>query len=84
MLKSILSERPRNDTSYVADSTLTAIMGRISAYTGQMVRWADLTRPGSALYDLRLAPTADDFEKGDVVAPAENVAPVPGSDTKSA
>lgn len=82
LLKSIVAERPINDTRNVADSTLTAIMGRVSAYTGQFVRWTDLTTPGARYYDLALAPTAEDFERGEVKAPEEGVAPVPGSATK--
>ncbi|ACB76256.1 Gfo/Idh/MocA family protein [Opitutus terrae] len=82
LLRSIVAERPLNDTRHVADSTLTAIMGRISAYTGQMVRWSDLTNPGAAYYDLRLSPSAEQFEQGEVVAPAENVVPMPGSEER--
>lgn len=79
-LNSIVADKPLNDTQYVVDTTLTAIMGRISAYTGQMVRWTDLTSPGAAYYDLKLSPTAEDFETGNVVAPPEGVVPIPGSD----
>lgn len=84
LLKSIKAGQPLNDARFVADSTLTAIMGRISAYTGQLVRWADLTNPGAPYYDLRLSPTAEDFEKGDVTAPAEDVVPMPGSEDRPA
>ena len=80
LLTSILKDQPFNDTKYVSESTLTAMMGRISAYTGQLVRWSDLTTVGGTYYDLRLSPTAEDFEKGTVVAPAEGVVPVPGND----
>jgi len=79
LLRSIVAGQPLNDSKNVADSTLTAIMGRISAYTGQLVRWSDLTQPGAAYYDLRLTPTAEDFETGNVTCPAEDVAPVPGA-----
>lgn len=84
LLKSILAEQPINDSKFVSDSTLTAIMGRISAYTGQMVRWADLTNPGAAYYDLRLSPTAEDFESGDVAAPAEDIVPLAGTEKRPA
>ncbi len=79
-LKCIVAEQPLNDARVVAESTLTAIMGRISAYTGQLVRWTDLTVAGAPYYDLRLSPTAEDFETGSIVAPPEGVVPRPGVD----
>jgi len=79
LLNSILENKPLNEARNVAESTMVAIMGRISAYTGQIVRWSDLTeRSDSPWYNLTLKPTAEDFEKGEVVAPPEDVPPVPG------
>jgi len=81
LLKSILDGKPINEAHNVARSTMTAIMGRISTYTGQLVRWSDLMENKESLwYDLTLKPTAEDFEKGDVVAPKDDVVPVPGRD----
>ena len=82
LLNSILDEKPINEARNVAESTLTAIMGRIATYTGQMVRWSDLMNEGSQWYNLTLKPTAADFEKGDVVAPTDDIAPVPGRDRR--
>jgi predicted dehydrogenase len=79
MLKGIVSGELLNGARTVAESTLTAIMGRISAYTGQMVRWSDLTtNEKSPWYNLKLSPSAEDFESGTVVAPKDNVYPIPG------
>ena len=39
LIRSIRDGRPLNEGRQVAESTLTAIMGRISAYTGQIVQW---------------------------------------------
>jgi myo-inositol 2-dehydrogenase/D-chiro-inositol 1-dehydrogenase len=39
MIASIRAGKPLNDLKTVAESTLTAIMGRMSAYTGQSVTW---------------------------------------------
>jgi len=39
MIASIRSGNPLNEGRQVAESTLTAIMGRISAYTGKIVEW---------------------------------------------
>ncbi len=83
LLNSILKGEPLNEARNVAESTMTAIMGRISTYTGQMVQWSDLTeRTDSPWYNLTLKPTAEDFEKGEVVAPEDDVAPIPGSDER--
>ena len=80
LLNSILEDKPLNEARNVAESTLTAIMGRISAYTGQIVRWSDLIeKADSQWYNLTLKPTAEDFEKGEVVAPPDDVVPVPGN-----
>ena len=79
LLNSILEDKPINEARNVAESTMTAIMGRISAYTGQMVRWSDLTvNEDSEWYNLTLKPSAEDFETGQVVAPPDDVIPIPG------
>ena len=79
LLESILKGQPLNEAKNVAEATMTAIMGRTAAYTGQLVRWSDLmTNESSPYYNLKLAPTAEDFEKGTVVAPKDDVVPVPG------
>jgi predicted dehydrogenase len=39
LLDSIAEHRPINELKQVAESTLTAIMGRMSAYTGKAVTW---------------------------------------------
>jgi len=82
LLKSILDEKPINEASNVAESTLTGIMGRIATYTGQIVRWSDLMKEGAQWYDLTLTPTAADFETGNVVAPPDDVAPIPGRERR--
>jgi myo-inositol 2-dehydrogenase/D-chiro-inositol 1-dehydrogenase len=79
LLASILKGKPINGTQAVAESTMTAIMGRISAYTGQLVRWSDLTTNAeSPWYNLTLTPSAADFESENVIAPKDNVCPIPG------
>ncbi len=79
MLESIIGGNPINEARDVATSTLTAIMGRIAAYTGKLVRWKDVVdNENSPYYHLTLKPTPDDFEKGDVIAPPDDIAPVPG------
>ncbi len=53
-----------------------------SAYTGKQVFWDEMmTDPKKkpAVYNLTLKPTAEDFEKGTVEIPKENVVAVPGT-----
>ena len=79
LLQSIMKNQPLNGARTVAESTLTAIMGRISSYTGQMVRWSDLTTDTkSQWYNFTLSPTPADFESGNVVAPKDDVWAIPG------
>ena len=39
MFASIRSGKPINNGDYMARSTLLAIMGRMAAYTGQLITW---------------------------------------------
>ncbi len=80
MLNSIMKGESLNETRDVSESTLAAIMGRISAYSGQLVRFRELTDENarSPWYSHALSPTAEDFEKGTVTAPPDDVVPIPG------
>jgi hypothetical protein len=79
LMASIINNQPLNGARAVAESTLTAIMGRISCYTGQMVRWSELTTDTkSKWYNFSLSPAPADFEAGNAVAPKDNVWPIPG------
>lgn len=78
LMKSIIDGNPLNEAENVASATMAAIMGRISAYTGQIVRWTDvMTNKDSKFYSRKLTPTAEDFETGNVEAPKDNVIPIP-------
>ena len=58
--------RPLNEGKRIAESTLTAIMGRMSAYTGREISWKwamnasklDLTPPYFDMTELSVAPVA--------------------------
>jgi len=85
LLYHVLKGKPVNQLQALAESTATAIMGRISAYTGQMVTWDEIMvdpNKNPALYNLQLKPTPEDFERGTVEIPQENVVPVPGIPAK--
>ena len=80
-MNSILDGKPLNEARNVAEATLTAIMGRISTYTGKLIRWSDMMeKKDSPWYNLTLKPTAEDFERGEVKAPPDDVAAIPGRD----
>ena len=78
MIRSAINGKPLNHAKRIAEVTLVAIMGRVSAYTGELVRWRDIAEnESSPFYQLACKPAAVDFEKGDVTMP-EEVPPVPG------
>lgn len=66
LIASIREGKPINEAKTVAESTLTAIMGRMAAYTGQEVTWhfvmekskLDLAPPAYAMGDLPVPPVA--------------------------
>jgi len=71
LVKSILGTGPYlNEGVQVAHSTLTAIMGRMSAYTGKRVTWDEAINS-----DLRLVPEELSFDKAYPVGPI----PSPGA-----
>jgi len=79
MIRSVINGEPLNHAQRIAEVGLVAIMGRISAYTGELVRWNDVMSNESSPHFSQLCkPTAEDFEKGTVVMPPE-VPPVPGT-----
>jgi predicted dehydrogenase len=66
LLKSIREGTPLNEGERIAESTLTAIMGRMSAYTGRALSWdwvmnaseLDLSPPKYEMGDLPVRPVA--------------------------
>ncbi len=80
MIRGVMTGKPLNHSKRIAEVTMVAIMGRISAYTGEIIRWSDLMEnQNSPYYNLACSPAAIDFEKGTVKMPAE-VPPIPGRD----
>jgi predicted dehydrogenase len=70
LVTAIRTKQPINEAQQIAESTLTGIMGRISAYTGKTVIWDEMLNS-----DLRLGPKH--FIMGDVGI--EKSIPVPGT-----
>jgi len=77
LINAIVKGKPLNEAQQVAESTLVGIMGRISAYTGQPVRFTDVSKPDGTFGKLAFSPTAEDFEKGQIKLPTEEI-PTPG------
>lgn len=78
MIRSAMAGKPLNDAKRIAEVSLVAIIGRMSAYTGDIIRMHDvLEKQDSPYYNYACTPTPLDFEKGTVKMPAE-VPPVPG------
>ncbi len=65
----IRTNKPVNEAGYNASSSLSAVMGRESAYTGKMITWDDMMNS-----ELRLGPTEYKFGPVNI----EAVPPVPG------
>jgi hypothetical protein len=82
MIRSVLAGKPLNEARQIAESTMVAIMGRMSAYTGQLIRWTDvMENTKSPFYSYACSPSPLDFETNTVKMPPE-VPPVPGEDNK--
>ncbi|MBN1292805.1 MAG: Gfo/Idh/MocA family oxidoreductase [Candidatus Latescibacteria bacterium] len=71
---SVRTGEPLNEARLTAESTMCAIMGRISAYTGRETTWKEMMDS-----DLRLGPTEYAMGKMDT----NPVIPVPGEDKKA-
>jgi predicted dehydrogenase len=65
----IRTGKPLNEAEFVASSTMAAIMGRVSAYTGKIVTWDEMMNS-----DMKLGPKV--FEMGPV--DVSKTVPVPG------
>jgi myo-inositol 2-dehydrogenase/D-chiro-inositol 1-dehydrogenase len=78
LIRGALQGKPLNEAKQVAEATMVAIMSRMSAYTGQIIRWVDvMENKESPFYNYACAPGPLDFEKGDVILP-EEVPAIPG------
>jgi predicted dehydrogenase len=81
LLYALSRGKPLNQARPVAEATAAAVMGRIAAYSGQLVLWHDMMEDPAKnpdVYNLTVSPSAEDFEKGTVKVPQEGVIPVPG------
>jgi predicted dehydrogenase len=74
-------DRP-NQTEYAAISTMTAILGRMATYSGQLVRWDEATGSGLALADVDRLRNLDDPAPTRPGADGRYQLPRPGSDRR--
>jgi len=75
LVTAIRTGKPFNEAENTANATLTAIMGRISAYTGKLVTWDEMMNS-----DLKLGPKVFEMGKVDIVKEV----PIPGEAYKAA
>lgn len=76
LFAAIRSGKPINDAEYGAKSTMTAILGRMATYSGQVINWDE-----AMASDMSLMPERFAFDAQPPVMPDENgnyPAPVPG------
>jgi len=78
LIRSAFNGKPLNDARQIAETNLAVILGRISAYTGELIKFDDLLKhEQSPYYNLKASVGPLDFEKGTVQLPAE-APPIPG------
>lgn len=78
LITSVRAGKPRNEAKQIAESGLVAIMGRMSAYTGQMIRWVDVTEnEKSPFFSYKCSVDPLTFETGEIKLP-EEVPAIPG------
>ena len=69
LIASIRENKPLNEARPVAESTLTAIMGREAAYSGQSITWEQMLNS-----NVSRSPEKCDFE----TPPPREEIPIPG------
>ena len=72
----VVNDKPINNAFYGAKSTMTAILGRMATYSGQLVTWDEALNS-----ELSIMPTRYAWDAEPPVLPDENgyyPAPVPG------
>ena len=55
LIASIRAGKPYNELKTIAETTLTAIMGRMSAYSGKLVTWEEALGSSDSLVPQQLA-----------------------------
>ncbi|NQT52578.1 Gfo/Idh/MocA family oxidoreductase [bacterium] len=64
LMDAIRNDKPHNETEHAATSTMTAILGRMASYSGQMIRWDEAIKS-----TVSLAPARYSFDAVPPVVP---------------
>jgi myo-inositol 2-dehydrogenase / D-chiro-inositol 1-dehydrogenase len=79
LVEAIRKDTPRNEGYYGADSSFTAILGRMATYSGQVVKWDEAVAKGPDEMPERLAWDADPRVLPDAEGGYEHAVPMPGT-----
>ena len=78
LIQAIRRGTPRNEGWYGADSSFTAVLGRMAAYSGKLVKWDEAVAKGPDEMPARLAWDADPPVRPDATGSYEHAVPMPG------
>jgi myo-inositol 2-dehydrogenase / D-chiro-inositol 1-dehydrogenase len=79
LVRAIRDDSPHNEGYYGADSSFTAVLGRMATYSGQVVKWDDAVAGGPDEMPARLAWDADPPVLPDADGGYESSVPQPGT-----
>ena len=63
LMKALMNRQPYNEVEVSADSTMTAILGRMATYSGKLVKWDDAVKSELNYFPDRLAWNAEPKSK---------------------
>jgi predicted dehydrogenase len=79
LIAAIRNDTPRNEGYYGANSSMVAVLGRMAAYSGQVIKWDDAVARGRSEMPPRLAWDADPPVLPDENGLYEHAVPTPGA-----
>jgi myo-inositol 2-dehydrogenase / D-chiro-inositol 1-dehydrogenase len=79
LVRAIRDDSPHNEGYYGADSSFTAVLGRMATYSGQVVKWDDAVAGGPDEMPAQLAWDADPPVLPDADGGYESSVPQPGT-----
>jgi predicted dehydrogenase len=78
LVRAIRKDEPHNEGYYGANSSFTAVLGRMATYSGQAVKWDEAVASGPSELPPRLAWDADPPVLPDASGSYEHAVPMPG------
>ncbi len=79
LIEAIRKDAPRNEGYYGANSSMVAVLGRMAAFSGQVIKWDDAVARGRNEMPSRLAWDADPPILPDENGLYEHAVPMPGA-----